>query len=154
MQLQARRAGLLGFSFAIYRGDRFLAEVHTGWVRRRGECEIEGKLFEFLREGGWRQRVYLLESRNHYHARAVPLGFFRNHFNIECGYRQLVLGRLGFFTRAFGLFEQDRLIGQIRPVGLLHRKATIEIPDDIEEAVAVFLFWIVAIKWQQDAAAG
>jgi hypothetical protein len=149
MLLDARPRSLLGSSYTVTHGNRLLAEIHQGWVHGRGTCEIDGRLFEFHREGRWRP-TYLLECRSHYHARAKSGGLRHSRYHVEIGYDEFDLRRLGWWQRDFGLFRDNRLVGRIYPPYAFSSRARLELPDDIEPAVAVFLGWLVLINWHRD----
>ena len=91
-----------------------------------------------------------VQCRSHYHARARACGLWRGRYDIEVGYRRFTLCRAGWWQRDFSLLDEGHLVGRIYPRHWLSARACIELPDEFEPAVVVFLFWLVLICWRRD----
>jgi hypothetical protein len=52
-------------------------------------------------------------------------------------------------TEAFDLFDGEKQIGSIYPLGIFTRRSNIDLPDDWPLAIRVFLFWLAFIIWKR-----
>ena len=127
---------------------RPIAEIDMSMWRERAELRIADQIYSVYRES-MLEGTFVLGTGDLVLARAQK-GFTRT-FDIDLAGRHMELKALSFWTREFGLFENNALIGRIGPSGWLGRKAIIELPESISLPVQVFFFWLVLILWRRTA---
>lgn len=150
MILQARPKRLSSWGYEVSSNGRFVAIVDLAWVRERGVIHMDNQEFTVFREGIL-HGAFFIESHGRTLARAEkPSAMFRA-FEVHYGDRLLELRALSIFTRSFGLFEKSRQVGRVRADHWRTWQATIELADDIELPIAIFLFWLVIILWRRAA---
>jgi hypothetical protein len=86
-------------------------------------------------------------------ARASKPSFFKCTLEVELPNRRLTLRKLSPWKRRFGLFEGEKQIGNISPLGSFSRRAQIDLPADWPMAIRGFLFWLVFLSWQREEVA-
>jgi hypothetical protein len=146
--LRAAPHGILSWDFTIFRGETAIADIDMSMWRERAELTIDGQVYSVYRES-MLEGTFVLRSGDLVLVRAQK-GFTRT-FDIDVAGRHMELKALSFWTREFGLFENNALIGRIGPRSWLGRKATIELPESVSLPVQVFLFWLVLILWRRAA---
>ncbi len=57
------------------------------------------------------------------------------------------------WNRRFGLFDRDKQIGGIYPLGLFSRRANIDLPTEWPLPTKAFLFWLALLMWKQEQSA-
>ena len=72
-------------------------------------------------------------------------------FEMSAGDIQLVLKAESLFTRSFELVTGDTVVGTIRPVHPLTRRANIECGSAVPDLAQLFSFWLVALTWRRQA---
>ena len=150
--LEAVPTDFFSYNFRLQDRNKLLGEVDTAFLRDRGTIELEDGTYELYRErlfGG----DYVLEKNGKVVARATKPSALQNRFEVEISGRIVVLRRLSFFTRQFGLFEGETQVGSISPQGLFSRRATIDLPADWPLSIRAFLFWLVFLMWKRQNAA-
>lgn len=148
--LTASPRSIFSWSFTIYRDGAPIADVDQGWFRERGAFLLGGHTFEVLRTS-MLQGEFALQSDGLRLAWAEKVSVFLRSFEVRCGDRTYSLRAVHPFTRRFGLYEDDRSIGSIRPLHMFTRKAHIDLPDDVDLPVQVFMFWLVLVLWRRAA---
>ncbi len=88
-------------------------------------------------------------------ARASKPSVFQNRFEVQLPDRRLVLRKPSAWSwnRRFALFDGEKQIGSIDPVGLFTRRTMIDLPDNWSLPIRVFLFWLAVIIWKRQSAA-
>jgi hypothetical protein len=79
-----------------------------------------------------------------------PSAFFRA-FEVELTGRRFELKAVSVWSREFGLYEGETLIGRIGPASWLGRSAVLDLPAALPTEVQVFLFWLVLVLWKRAA---
>jgi hypothetical protein len=123
--LRAAPQGIFSWDFTIFREDKAIADVDMSSWRERADLKVDGQIYSVYRES-MLQGTFVLRSGDLVLARAQK-GFTRT-FDVDVAGRHMELKALSLWTREFGLFENDAMIGRIGPSGWLGRKATIELP--------------------------
>ena len=97
--------------------------------RNEARLELEEGTYELYREGTF-SGDFLLERDGNVVARATKPSALQSRFEVELPNRKLVLRKLSVFSRRFGLFEGEKQIGSIYPLGILTRRTNIDLPAD------------------------
>ena len=144
--LRAAPHGIFSWDFTIFREETAIADIDMSMWRERAELRIGDQIYSVYRES-MLEGTFVLRTGDLVLARAQK-GFTRN-FDLDVAGRHMELKALSFWTREFGLFENNALIGRIGPSGWLRRKAIIELPESLSLPVQVFFFWLVLILWRR-----
>jgi hypothetical protein len=148
--LQAAPKSLFSWDFTVSQAGRTIAEVDMSWLREKAELYVESQRYEVYREGWMSGRFVMASDAGVLAAAEKPSAWFRS-FVVEYGDRRFQLAALSPFTRSFVLTEGPTSVGTAKPDFWLSRTTTIDLPDDIELPVQVFMFWLVLILWRRAA---
>jgi endo-1,4-beta-mannosidase len=150
--LQAITKGILSRSFQLEQENQLIGEFDPSLWREKAQLELEDGTYELYREGAYRGD-FLLEKNGKIVARAAKPSAFRGQFEVEVSNRRLVLRKPSIWNRRFGVFDGEKEIGAIQPLGLLRRRTNIDLPSDWPLAVRIFLFWLAFLMWKRESAA-
>lgn len=151
--LQLVPHGWLGWNFDVLDNDRKITEIKTSTLPESGIFSIDGADFRARREGMF-SGEFLLSKDNETIARAQKPSALKSSFTIEFSDRQYTLKKESWAGRSFVLIQGDLEIGSIRPEGVLTRKATVQLPDDMPMPLQVFVIWLTILLWKREADAG
>jgi hypothetical protein len=143
------------WNFSVMDGDRALAEIDLSWWREKGVLTVEGQTYRVYREG-LMSGDFILESGGSIVARAEKPRAFQRSFLVHHDGRSYTLRAKSAFRRAFVLLAGSEQVGSVVPLGVLTRKASVDLPN-FPAAVKVFVVWLTVIIWKRDsdaAAAG
>ncbi len=150
--LQAVPKSIFSWNFTVSQADRLIADVSMAWSGERAELRVEGIRYEVSREGWLSGRFVMTSDLGVLAVAEKPSAFFRS-FVVQYGNRRFQLKALALSTRGFGLTEGSTRVGTIEPA-FWSRTTTIDLPDDIDLPVQVFMFWLVLILWRRAARSG
>ena len=152
--LEAIPANFFATNFRLLQQNKLLGEVQTSGWKEKGRLELEEGTYELYREGRF-SGDFLLERNGSVVARATKPSAFQYRFDLVLPDRTLMLRKLSIWSRRFGVFDGDKQIGSVYPVGLFSRRSNIDLPGDWPVATRAFVFWLVILMWrrQQQAAA-
>jgi hypothetical protein len=150
--LVAVPTNIFSTSFRLYLNDNLLGEVNTAIWREKAELEIGEGTYQLYREGKL-SGDFVLEHNGNIVARARKPSVFRNKFEVELPNQLLVLRKLSPLTRRFGLFDGERQLGSIYPLGILTRRSNIDLPNEWPLPIRVFVFWLAFLVWRRQNAA-
>jgi hypothetical protein len=146
--LEAIPTDIFATNFRLHEQNKLLGEVDTSVWREKARLELEEGTYELYRDGKFRGD-FLLERNGNVVARATKPSAFQNKFEVELPNHSLVLRRLSLWSRRFGLFEGQKQLGSIYPIGLFTRRANIDLPADWPVAQRIFLFWLAFLMWRR-----
>ena len=149
-EIRAKPKHLFSWSFDLYREGLLLASFDMSWLREGGRFDWSGREYRLSREGLW-SGDFLLTTGPETPARAHKESPFTRRFIVHTGGRELTLEAPSLFLRRFQLVEQDTVLGSIVPDHLFSRACRLELPQDFDVPVQVFLFWLVALMWRRAA---
>lgn len=150
--LEAIPKSIFSTCFRLQQQDQLLGEVSTSIWHEKARVELEDGTYLLSREGHF-SGDFLLEHNGKLVARASKPSAFHNRFEVEVLGRLMVLRKLSSWNRRFGLFDGDKQIGSIYPLGHFSSRAGIDLPGDWPVPIRVFLFWLVFILWKRQQAA-
>jgi len=148
--IQAKPRHLLSWCFELFADRAFPTTLELSWVRERGGFLWDGLSYRMGREA-WLSGDFFLMNGDVAVAKADKSSAFFRRFVVSAGDREMILAAESPFTRCFRLTENGRTIGSIRPNHPFTRKCTIDLPDDLEMPVRVFIFWLVVLMWRRAA---
>jgi hypothetical protein len=146
--LEAIPANLFSTNFRLQQQNKLLGEVDTSVWRERGRLELEEATYELYRERKF-SGDFLLERNGKVVARATKPSAFQYRFDVLLPNRTLTLRKLSIWSRRFGVFEGEKQIGSIYPVGIFTRRSNIDLPNDWPLATRAFVFWLVFLMWRR-----
>jgi hypothetical protein len=146
--LEAIPTDIFATNFRLQQQNKLLGEVDTSVWRSKARLELEEGTYELYREGTF-GGDFLLERNGNVVARATKPSALQNRFEVELPNRYLVLRKLSVFSRRFGLFDGEKQIGSIYPLGIFARRANIDLPADWPLATRIFLFWLALLMWKR-----
>ena len=150
--LEAIPTNIFSSNFRLQQNDNLLGEVSASIWRDKARLEIGEGTYELYREGQF-SGDFVLEHNGNVVARARKPSAFRNQFEVELPNQLLVLRKLSLLKRRFGLFDGERQLGSIYPLGIFTRRSNIDLPSDWPLPIRVFLFWLVFVIWKRQNAA-
>ena len=150
--LEAIPTSIFCSTFRLQQNDNLLGEVSASIWRDKARLEIGEGTYELYREGQF-SGDFVLEHNGNVVARARKPSAFRNQFEVELPNQLLVLRKLSLLNRRFGLFDGERQLGSIYPLGIFTRRSNIDLPSDWPLPIRVFLFWLVFVIWKRQNAA-
>ena len=147
--LRAEPSNWFSWSYDVFEDDQHLTTVDLAWMREAGSFELGGQRFDIAREPGWGD--FVLSAGGDAICRArKPSAWFRS-FQVVIGDRHLTLEAQSPLNRTFVLREGGATFGEIRPQGILSRKAVVMLPESLSRAVQVFIVWLVIVLWRRQA---
>ena len=150
--LEAIPTDIFATNIRLQQQNKLLGEVDTSVWRDKARLELEDGTYQLSREGLC-SGDFLLERNGNVVARATKPSALQNRFEVELPNRNLVLRKLSVFSRRFGLFEGEKQIGSIYPLGIFRRRANIDLPTDWPLATRIFLFCLAFLMWKRQQAA-
>lgn len=146
--LEAIPTDILSTNFRLQQQNQLLGEVDVSILREKARIELEDGTYELYRERQF-SGDFVLEHNGKIVARATKPSALQNRFEVELPDRRLVLRKVSIWNRRFELFDGEKQIGSIYPLGIFTRRSNIDLPDDWPLAIRVFLFWLAFIIWKR-----
>jgi hypothetical protein len=150
--LEAVPTNIFSSNFRIQQDGNLLGEIETSIWRDRARLEIGEGTYLFYREGQF-SGDFVLEHNGNVVARARKPSAFRNQFEVELPNQLLVLRKISWLNRGFALFDGERQLGSIYPLGIFTRRSNIDLPSEWPLPIRAFLFWLAFIIWKRQNAA-
>jgi hypothetical protein len=150
--LEAIPTNIFSSNFRLQQNDNLLGEVEASIWRDRAVLEIGEGTYQLYREGQF-SGDFVLEHNGNVVARARKPSLFRNQFEVELPNQLLLLRKLTPLSRRFGLFDGERQLGSVYPLGIFTRRSNIDLPSDWPLAIRVFVFWLAFVIWKRQNAA-
>jgi hypothetical protein len=147
--LQASPTSWLSWSYTVTEGFEQVSRIDLAWVREAGCFDLDGRSYEIRREPMW--GAFILRSSGSEIARARKSSAFSRSFSVTVDDATFSLEAVSAFQRKFVLREGGARLGEIRPAGLLSRKAVVDIRSEVPRSVQVFVLWLVVIMWRRQA---
>lgn len=149
--LKAVPHAFFSWDFTILKNDVPIAEIDTAWFMERAEIDVEGQRYAIRRESWGCGRFFMETPAGDVIASVEKPSWLFRRYVVDFDGRRYELKALAPIARSFGLFDQERRIGTIRPDAILIRRTTLDLPRTMPVAVQVFLFWLVLILWRRAA---
>jgi hypothetical protein len=150
--LEAIPTNIFSSNFRLQQNDNLLGEVEASIWRDRAVLEIGEGTYQLYREGQF-SGDFVLEHNGNVVARARKPSLFRNQFEVELPNQLLLLRKLAPLSRRFGLFDGERQLGSVYPLGIFTRRSNIDLPSDWPLPIRAFVFWLAFIIWKRQNAA-
>jgi len=146
--LEAIPKSIFSYNFDLQQQNQLLGEVDTSLWREKGRLELEDGTYHLYREGHF-SGDFVLEHNGSVIARAAKPSALYNTFKVDLPDRQVVLRKLSAWNRRFGVFDGEKQVGSIYPLGLFTRRTNIDLPSDLPLPIRGFLFWLALIIWKR-----
>ena len=139
--------------FHIFREDGSeIAFLDIATFKEAADLIIEGETYRFEREK-MLKGAFLLKMGDEVFIKAEKPSAFRNQFELTIHGDAYLLKRVSVWKREYVLEKDGEIIGNIRPTGAFSRKSEIDLPENWPVVVQIFIFWLVLIIWNREAAA-
>ncbi len=148
MVMHATPRSWMSWSYELRDDEGVVAQIERAWFRERAEIAIRDERFVMEREG-WMSGSFLLTRKGAIVASAKKENWFCRSFLVTTGERELELSAKSMFSRVFLLRERSRQIGSVRPLGIFTRRAEVDLPEDLDLCVRVFVFALVTLLWKR-----
>jgi hypothetical protein len=149
--LEATPTNFFSTTFLLQENGRIVGEIDASLFTQKAHLELADGGYDLYREGLIGDFVMALNGK--IVARAVKASVFKNRFEITVPGHNLELRKLNIFSRQFVVFEGDKQVGGIYPLGLFTRRSKIELPASWPLSARVFLFWLAFLIWKKQNAA-
>jgi hypothetical protein len=146
--LEAVPTNVFSTNFRLQQQNQLLGEVDTSIWREKGQLELEDGTYQLYREGPF-SGDFILEHNGKLVARASKPSALRNRFEVELPNQRLVMRKLSVWNRSFGLFDGEKQVGSIYPIGIFTRRSNIDLPADWPLPFRIFLFWLAFLMWKR-----
>jgi hypothetical protein len=142
--------GWFSWDFNVLQNGAPIAEIDISSWREKGVLVVGGSTYKVYREGLMSGR-FILEVNGSQMAYAAKPSAWQRLFTVQHEGRTYILKAKAAFGRTFLLLENNQQIGAIAPSGMLTRKASVQLPDELPLPVKVFLLWLTVILWKRDS---
>ena len=129
-----------------------VGEIDQSIWRERALLELQEATYTLRREG-FCTGDYLLERDGTVVARATKPSFFQCSFEVDFATRHLTMRKPSIWSRRFGVFEGEKELGSVYPLGMFTRRSSIDLPADLPLANRIFVFWLAYLVWKRQSGA-
>jgi hypothetical protein len=142
----------VSWNFNVLQDGRPVGEIDISRWREKGALIVQGMTYQVYREGIM-SGEFVLELNGTRLAQAEKPSALRRSFEVRyAGTTYQWQGKT--FRRSFVLAENSRTVGSLTPAGIITRKATAQLPEDLPLPVRIFLIWLALIMWKREADSG
>jgi len=125
-----------------------VVEISLGWLREAGRLTVSGATYALGREGLMSGAFFLEGDLGRVATARKPNAFTRS-FEVSIDRRNYVFRASAPIVRTFVLERGGKVVGTVRPVALLSRRAVADLPEDMPLPARVFLVWLVLLMWRR-----
>lgn len=140
IELEFQPRGFFRTKIEVNVGGVPLTNIERSAFGGNGHFDLEGVRYEVQR-GFFRRDAHLLRE-GHIRARAGRRSMLSRSLEVDCGERTYELVR-PFLSGATELRSDGRVVGLSRRTGWFRATRSLECPEEVEPAVAVFLGWLL-----------
>jgi hypothetical protein len=148
--LEAIPKSWFSWNFKINEGSKKVADLDISSWREKGELRINGVDYVVFRKGTFRPTI-ILEQSNTKLAKATRSSIFRHSFLIETDGKQYTLEKRSFVGRKIILKNDLGEIGSVSPKGFLSRRAIVDLPENMELPLRIFVIWLALFLWKRES---
>lgn len=137
---------------------RPVATIRVAHWRECGELVVGGTPLAAppleVRPLDWLGHRFVVGAPDHPVARAERERLLRFDYRVEHQGRSWTVRCRGPFHRGLTILSGtsvDRVVGEIRPVGWFHRRATVALPPEMPPLVQAFVCWLAVLRWKRRA---
>ena len=148
--LEAIPKSWFSWNFKISEDSKKIADLDMSSWREKGELRIDGVSYVVFRKGILSPTI-VLEKNNAELAKATRSSIFRHSFLLVMEGKQYTLEKRSFFGRSIILKNDLGEIGSVSPRGFLSRRAHVDLPENIELPIRIFVIWLALLLWKRDS---
>ena len=148
--LEAIPKNWFSWNFKINQNSNKIADLELSSWREKGELRIDGLNYMVFRKGILSPSI-VLEKHNKELAKATRSSIFRHSFLLEMDGKRYTVEKRSFFGRTISLKNDSGEVGSVSPGGFLSRRAYVDLPENIELPVRIFVIWLALLLWKRDA---
>src|SRR5262245_36537966 len=144
--LEASPVGVFSWAFTVRSSGETVAEISPAWFSEQAEVAVAGKPYTLARESVL-EGTFALRSGG----RVVASTRKPSAFEVELPGRRFERKAVSVWSREFGLYEGEALIGRIGPASWRGRSAVTDLPGALPTEEQVFLVWLLHVLWKRAA---
>jgi hypothetical protein len=139
--------------YTISRHGEMITELRLSWFREAGEVTIDGVPHTLGREG-LLSRDFTLSRGDEVIARAHKPSMLRDRLEVEHAGRTYELARASMWRSDLHVRADGQTLGSIRRTSAFSRHAVVDLPDDWDLPLQVFLAGLAVLLWNRDDSSG
>jgi hypothetical protein len=145
----------ISWDFHVREAGREIAFIDRDWFRERASFTLDGETYH-VRRTSVVSGTFSFEYRDVVLAEATKTSALRRAFEVVTkGGERYGLRAESVFGRTFELTRGGVRVGEVRPVSIFGRTATVRFPDSVPRPLQLFMVFLVLVLWKRtsDAAA-
>ena len=147
---EARPQSIFSWDYAIQDQGRIISQLDLSVFRERATFSIQGQDFEIHRQG-LMAGSFLLTQHGQTIVDAQKPSFLTRRFVVNIGNTTYDFRVPSIFSRSMVLYDQRRHVGTISRAGLFSRRAIVDLPNEIDPPVQIFLLFLTVILWKRQS---
>ena len=148
--LEAIPKSWFSWNFKISDDSKKIADLELSSWREKGELRIDGVIY-VVRRKGFLSSTILLELNNMELAKASKSSVFRRSFSLEIEGKQYTVKKKSMLGRAIILTNDLGEIGSVSPRSFLSRRANVDLPEEIDLPIRMFIIWLALLLWKHES---
>lgn len=140
----------MSWNFEIRDRNEIVATIKPSWFSESSDIEIGPDSYKAYREG-LLDGAFLFELNDTLIAKAEKPSAFNRSFEIEHQDQFYTLEAESLLSKDFILYRGANEIGRITADSTFSHEASIDLPDNIDLPIKVFMFWLVILLWKRAA---
>jgi hypothetical protein len=149
--IEAVQKGIWRKDFVLHSSDGSLVELDVSTWREKAEFNLQDVPYQLYRESAFGD--FVLERDGTVIARATKVSVFREAFHLDVNGHALTVKKISLWRRGFGVYDGEAMVGSVMPRHWYSSDSVIDLPDEWNLALQLFLFWLVLLMWKREAAA-
>jgi hypothetical protein len=148
--MEAVPRSFFSWNFEILENSQKIADLDMSSWREKGLVQVDGANFTISKEG-FINPTFTFSQDNTELATATKETMLSHGFVVDVDGKRFYLKKKSFFSRVM-LFSNDLgSIGTIKRRSLFKRGALVELPEDVDLPVRIFVIWLVLLMWKRDS---
>jgi hypothetical protein len=150
--LEAVPTNIFANCIRLQQNNELVGEIAQSAWREKARLELQEGTYTLRREG-FCTGDFLLERNDSVVARATKPSLFQCSFEVDLSTRHVTLRKQSIWSRRFAVFDGDKQVGSVYPLGMFTKRSGIDLPSDLTLADRTFLFWLAFLVWRRQNAA-
>lgn len=151
--LNAKPKGIFSSTYILSEENREAARLTMKAMREAGTLTIGERTYTMTREKLFSGDFTLKDDLETVIVRASKPSAMKALFNLTYGDLRFELSRVSVWKSGFALWWNGEKVGSIERRRWFARDAELTLPESMPLEVRAFIFWLVVIQWNRDAAA-
>jgi hypothetical protein len=138
--------------FVITKDDSEIGLLDLKAMREAATLHLGDEVFELGREG-MMSGAFFLARGEQVIVKAEKPSALKSELEIQLGDETILLTKPSIWKTGYEVRLGEAVIGRIDRGGVMSRNVTIEVPADWPLPLQLFVYWLVQLMWNRDAAA-